>query len=58
MIVACGKPAREALATFQQRGLIAVPCVETHHPSALGRFIAERKAQFRAIGERLRADRD
>ncbi len=58
MIAACGKPAREALTDFQQRGLITVPCVETHHPSALGRFIAERKAQFRAIGERVRAGRD
>lgn len=58
MIVACGKPAREALTDFQQRGLVTVPCVETHHPSALGRFIAQRKAQFRAIGERLRAARE
>jgi len=56
-IVACGRPAREALADVRRRGLITVPCVETHHPSALGRFIAERKAQFRAIGDRLRADR-
>ncbi len=57
MIVACGKPAREVLVEFRTRGLITVPIVETHHPSALGRFIGERKEQFRAIGEELRAGR-
>jgi hypothetical protein len=55
LVVGCGKPVREIFTHLQQRGVISVDFVEAHHPIALGRSIAERKEQFKLIGEMLRA---
>ena len=54
LVVACGRATREVLATCGIFSQLSIEIIETHHPSALGRYIAERKEQFRAIGARLR----
>lgn len=55
VVIACGRATREVLATCDVFSRLSIEIIETHHPSALGRFIAERKEQFQAVGTRLRS---
>ena len=53
-IVACGTAVKELLLEMRRDGLVDLEFFETHHPSALGQSIGERKSQFVAIGEEIR----
>ena len=52
-IVACGAPVKELLQDLRRQGIVSFAFFTTHHPSALGNFIGERKRQFMAVGEMM-----
>ena len=53
-ILACGKPANRILQDLKKRKLLEIDInFQTHHPSAVGRFINERKQQFIEIGRSI-----
>jgi hypothetical protein len=53
-IVACGNPVKELLLELKRQGIVDLEFFETHHPSALGQLVAQRKSQFAAIGAEIR----
>ena len=53
----CGKPANRIFQTLKSEGCLELHIdFQTHHPSAMGKFIEERKQEFLKIGNIIRSE--